>query len=202
MAATSLTLFEAPSATDQRILAASLERFVDLGFHGTSMPQIARAAKVATGTIYTHFASKEDLVNSLLKRIWTVFSELILERLRPAAGLREEFDALWGVLAEFALQHTRALTFCDLHHHADYVQPETWAAFEPAQAAFNAHLARGSAAGAYRPLPPSVLRSAVVGVLLGAHKISRRGEFVLDAGVLDDLREVARSAIALPNGGR
>ena len=32
------------------------------GFHGASMSAVARQARVATGTAYTHYASKDELV--------------------------------------------------------------------------------------------------------------------------------------------
>lgn len=46
-------------STRQTILAAAHRCFIQNGFHGTSMRQIAREAGVALGGIYNHFSSKE-----------------------------------------------------------------------------------------------------------------------------------------------
>ena len=60
-----------PAGPERReaILDAALHSFVDRGFHGTAMPEIARRAGIPAGTIYHSFASKEELVNALF-RTW------------------------------------------------------------------------------------------------------------------------------------
>jgi AcrR family transcriptional regulator len=44
------------------ILRAAADLFVEKGFHETSMEDIAARVGIAKGTVYLHFASKEDLV--------------------------------------------------------------------------------------------------------------------------------------------
>ena len=43
------------------ILTAASELFLDLGWQGTSMDDVAARAEVSKQTVYTHFKSKEDL---------------------------------------------------------------------------------------------------------------------------------------------
>lgn len=59
-----------PSAADvtrQRLIRAALELFTTRGYHDTTTAQIAKKAGVAEGTIYRHFASKQQLVNELYR---------------------------------------------------------------------------------------------------------------------------------------
>ncbi|MGF1529391.1 MAG: TetR/AcrR family transcriptional regulator [Candidatus Competibacterales bacterium] len=49
------------SAKRQRILEAAQELFVERGFEGTSMDDVADAAAVSKQTIYSHFGNKEEL---------------------------------------------------------------------------------------------------------------------------------------------
>ena len=51
--------------TRKRILIASLDLFSVQGFPGTSMRQIARAVGVRESALYTHFKSKQDILDSL-----------------------------------------------------------------------------------------------------------------------------------------
>ena len=44
------------------IMAHAEQLFISHGFHGTSMQMIAKAAGIAAGTVYLHFASKEGLI--------------------------------------------------------------------------------------------------------------------------------------------
>lgn len=52
---------QSPMSTRETILAAAHRCFIQNGFHGTSMRQIARESGVALGGIYNHFSSKEAI---------------------------------------------------------------------------------------------------------------------------------------------
>ncbi|MFN2571964.1 MAG: TetR/AcrR family transcriptional regulator [Gemmatimonadales bacterium] len=53
--------------TRQRLIRAALELFTTRGYHDTTTAQIAKKAGVAEGTIYRHFASKQQLLNELYR---------------------------------------------------------------------------------------------------------------------------------------
>src|SRR5262249_28622624 len=52
----------APLARAAAVRSALRTRVARNGFHGASMSAVAREAGVATGTAYTHYASKDELV--------------------------------------------------------------------------------------------------------------------------------------------
>jgi AcrR family transcriptional regulator len=47
--------------THQKIVNASIKVFAEKGFEAASLDEIARVASIGKGTIYYHYASKEDL---------------------------------------------------------------------------------------------------------------------------------------------
>ncbi len=53
-------------ATRARLVEAAYQQFLQRGFHGTTMRQIAEAAGLAVGGIYNHFRSKEDVFAAVL----------------------------------------------------------------------------------------------------------------------------------------
>ena len=55
----------------QRILDAAFERFSHFGFLKTTVDEIARQAQVGKGTVYSYFASKEEILLSLVEREFT-----------------------------------------------------------------------------------------------------------------------------------
>lgn len=73
---------EATQVRQDEILGAALQCFHELGYEKTTIADIKARAKVSTGSLYHHFASKEQL-----------FAALYLESIREvqASGLR----ALW-----------------------------------------------------------------------------------------------------------
>jgi AcrR family transcriptional regulator len=54
--------------TEERIEEAAVRVFSREGFHRTRMQTIADEARVAVGTIYNHFPSKDDLLLSILEK--------------------------------------------------------------------------------------------------------------------------------------
>lgn len=191
-----------PDSCDKqaRILGAALDLFVERGFRGTTIPVIAGRAGVAAGTIYLYFESKERLVNTLLGGIKGQLGARLVRDLGAAGdSVSAQFDALWSVFAGFALRHPRAVAFLDLHHHGSYITPEALAAWAPGEAALEAHFALGVRRGDYVDLPPAALRAVVVGILIGAHKLSRGGHLEITPPLLDQLGACARRALAAPS---
>lgn len=66
-------------ATRERIRAAALACFREIGFKKTSIGAITKAADVAHGTFYVHFQSKEALLEVCLNE----FNEGLVARLLP-----------------------------------------------------------------------------------------------------------------------
>jgi AcrR family transcriptional regulator len=106
------------------VLEAALTLFSERGFHGTSMPEIANEAELATGTIYRHFASKEQLVNVLYQRCKKSLAKA-LEVVPDRGELEARFHVFWWALVAFAREHPRELAFLELHHHGSYLDEES-----------------------------------------------------------------------------
>src|SRR5271168_192349 len=55
------------SSKRRQILAGASKVFMDLGFDGASMGEIARAAGVSKGTLYVYFADKSRLFEAIVE---------------------------------------------------------------------------------------------------------------------------------------
>jgi AcrR family transcriptional regulator len=60
---------DAAAATRTAILTAARELFLTSGYAGTTVPQIARAARVAVPTVYTSTGGKADILAALLEPV-------------------------------------------------------------------------------------------------------------------------------------
>jgi len=58
-----------------QILRAALKLFSTRGYHGTSVRDIAAAARVSTGNVYHQFPDKESLFNTLLEQYWDALGQ-------------------------------------------------------------------------------------------------------------------------------
>jgi TetR/AcrR family transcriptional regulator, repressor of fatR-cypB operon len=187
---------------EREILDAALDLFVERGYEATSVPEVAKRAGVAAGTIYLYFESKEVLVNALLARIKRDLAKRVLAAHRPKDGLEAQFRALHGAFGRYALEFPRAGAFCDLHHHAGYVTAQTLAVFEPARRAVDAHLREGRKTGRYRDLPVPALRALFIGPLVGLAKFARMGELTLTPALVEEAASAAWAGLARLRAGR
>lgn len=71
------------------ILNAAHDLFLDYGYHGTSMRQIAQEANIALGSIYNHFSSKEELFLNVLLEYHPFHYVLPLMQAAPGKSIEE-----------------------------------------------------------------------------------------------------------------
>ena len=127
-----VTTARRPAPTTERgadkreaILQAALELFVERGFHGTAVPEVADRAGVGAGTIYRYFVSKEALVNELYQRHKQAISTRVLRDFPLAASAREQYGALWRRMVKYAKDEPLGFAFLELHNHGSYLDAES-----------------------------------------------------------------------------
>lgn len=185
-----------------RLLRAALDLFVERGFDATSVPEVARRAGIATGSMYLQFRDKRDLVNALLAHLRGHVAARLVAEVDARAPLRRQFDAIWAVFSEHLLRHPEAFAFCDLHHHATYLNPKALDAWKPGGDVLDAHVRLGRRRGAYRDLPAGALRALLAGAILGASKVARMEELRLTPALMRELREAVWAGLQRPRGTR
>lgn len=109
---------QAPDAKAQAILAQARAAFVEKGFNGASMQDLARAAGMSAGNFYRYFPSKAAIVEALiasdLAGIEVLFRSVVASP-DPVGALKaalrerladkcESDDTLWAEIAATALR--------------------------------------------------------------------------------------------------
>lgn len=175
--------------TAGRLLEAALALFVEQGYAGTSVPQIAQRAGVSTGLLYYHFANKEALANALYQRWKGAMGEHMRGDLPSELPYRAKFREVFMRLTRFAQVYPDAFNLLELHHHS-YLDAASLEARDAAHQPFIALLERGVAQGLIKPLPLALLSAAFVGVFTGAWRAALDGTLVLDDAALDALERL------------
>ena len=157
--------------TRSALIEAAHELFLDNGFHGTSMRQIARRAKVTLSGIYNHFDSKEaifvavilanhpyhDLLPAMAEARGATAEEYLRDAAqRMLAGLRKHprmLNLMLIELVEFEGRHIPQLM--------ETMIPQLIAAFARTQT-YRAEL---------RPLSPLVMMRAFLGMFFSHYII-------------------------------
>ncbi len=121
-----------PVEGDKRrvILDAALRVFAERGYHGTAVPDVAKAAGVATGTLYHYFANKEALVNEVFRDAKLRLRAALVDDMFPLTdyGLdlgERWFKEMWRRLVAFAQREPDAFRFLEMQDHAPYLDVES-----------------------------------------------------------------------------
>lgn len=127
------------------------------GFHGASMTAVAAEAGVATGTAYTHYASKDELVLAAYLETKAELGAAATAGLDPSAAPDERFRSIWlATYRHLAANHDHALFLLQVD-----CSPYRAKAHAAAMSGEEDHLTRESAtpdlAARLLPLPPEVL---------------------------------------------
>ena len=88
--------------TRARLLAAARDLFVERGYHAARPQDIARAADLAAGTFYVHFADKRDAFLAVTDQAAGELMARVKSRVREGAGLAEQLYASLEALLEYS----------------------------------------------------------------------------------------------------
>jgi AcrR family transcriptional regulator len=161
-----------------RILAAGLKLFANQSYQQVTMDKVARVARVAKGTLYLYFSSKESLYLGILSEGLNGAAENIRSRLSTESDISERLQQAISATIEF------------YHGRSDFLrllateEPRVGAARgrllqswrESGMQFFSSLIEEGISRGAFRPLDPRVVAFAIIGTirLVLLHRDSNR----------------------------
>jgi AcrR family transcriptional regulator len=137
--------------TRQRLIRAALELFATRGYHDTTTAQIAKKAGVAEGTIYRHFASKQQLVNELYRAAQRWATKVVQEASADGGGARTQLAAVAHALLEGAARDPNVVKLGLLDSLGAILDEESHRAERELYAAIERLVADGKAQGTVRP---------------------------------------------------
>jgi AcrR family transcriptional regulator len=99
---------------EQLILQAADDLLLEKGYHDTSIDDIAARVGISKGTVYLHFASKDDLVFALLERGMRQLQDTLDDILSSPGTPKEKLSAVMrhmyaGMLSQQRVQLVEAL---------------------------------------------------------------------------------------------
>ncbi|WP_259396157.1 TetR/AcrR family transcriptional regulator [Shewanella sp. SG44-6] len=104
----------------QAILDSALQLFVKKGFNATSTASIAKAAGVATGTLFHHFPTKKDIMSQLFLSIKQEFATNMISNTDFSGDIEQDANTLWQKAIDWAIaQPLKQLFFLQYSMSAD-----------------------------------------------------------------------------------
>jgi TetR/AcrR family transcriptional regulator, repressor of fatR-cypB operon len=188
-----------PAEKDRResILDAALHCFVERGFYGTTIPEIAEKASIASGTIYHYFDSKEALVNALFRHWKGLIAQRVLTAFPQGASSREQFRTMWNEIIGFAMAEPTAFAFIELHKHTSYLDAESKAIDGTTKTFAQMMIKRAQIECVVKPLDTWVLMELIFGAFVGMMRASYEGRVQLTEEIIAGAEQACWDAISI-----
>ena len=174
----------------EQIMMAAEHLFTNRRFHEITLDQVARAAGVGKGTIYLHFADKDDLFFQVATSGFTQLCEIVERGAATGVSFHESLVAVCRQISAFFQRRRQLLRMMQTEdgrmaceHGA---MRERWLTHRrPLVAALGKILAAGVREGVVRQdVPPEALASFLLGMLrTRARELEASDEVSLDTVV-------------------
>lgn len=109
----------------QLVYHATLQLVKEKGLAGITMSEIAREAKIATGTLYIYFDSKEVLINDLFTLCRKSSADIYFKGYDASLPFVQGLRTIWFNLLEFRIEHFQEAVFMDQCYHSPYITATT-----------------------------------------------------------------------------
>ncbi|MEQ8265946.1 MAG: TetR/AcrR family transcriptional regulator [Parvibaculum sp.] len=187
----------APDPKRRQIMEAALALFSEEGFHGASMAALAKSAGLPVGTIYRHFAGKEELIHALYVEIKGERFAAMLKGYDAAAPLRARFDTLWRNTFDYCLAHPREFRFAEQYAFSPFLADVAKSIQIDIPKEVGSFYADGYRDGAFKPLPPQILTALISGPLNALVTRALGGIVKLTPRTRQEVMDACWDAIAL-----
>lgn len=119
----------------ERIREAVVRLSAREGLVGLSMAGIAGEAKIATGTLYVYFESKEALLEDVYREIKSRTAVMYFRDIDPAAPVKVRFRTVWMNALDHRIAHFGEAVFTEQYYQSafmnEYGRRETHRLFAP-----------------------------------------------------------------------
>lgn len=175
------------------LLDAALLLFMKKGIKATTTRDIAERAGVSEGTIYRHFASKDELAAAIFAQNLDYFWRFLRRYLRRAHGASEILTAFVCGVFEFARRYHRRYSFIMSAHQTE-LRRLSRNMMKPKK--MLAKIIRlGQSQGAFRPIDPRLAASMILGTITQTIFYLKSGQIVVNFDEV--VKEVAEACLRI-----
>ena len=140
------------SEKENRIIMTALDLFIKQGLDHTSTAQIAREAGIATGTLFTYFKTKEELIDA----VYSYSLNSVIEATKDAVDINaSSYDFIKKGSRSYilwALENKKEFYYIDLYNSSVYRKfDKIYSFFDKAR--FNEMFEKGKAEGVFKNIP-------------------------------------------------
>ena len=107
------------------IFKATLKLVKLNGLSGITMQSVAKEAKIATGTLYIYFKSKESLITRLFNNCVTNSANIFFQNYNVSAPFKVGFYTIWSNIVQHRVSRFDESIFMEKCFHSPFIDEET-----------------------------------------------------------------------------
>ncbi len=144
--------------TVRKIKNVSINLFVQNGFHATPTSLIAKEAKVANGTLFHYFPTKEKLINTLFEETYNEFFKTSTMRASEAHSIRNKLQYMWEDTITWGRVYPKKFMFLQQFLHSPFTTNKIEVSIDEQKSFYLGIFAEGQEEGELiKMLPPEFL---------------------------------------------
>ncbi|RZK78062.1 MAG: TetR/AcrR family transcriptional regulator [Pedobacter sp.] len=179
------------------ILDTTLSLIKDHGFHGTSMSMIACKAGAATGTIYHHYSSKDDLIIDLFKKVNQDLLDHLEVSFDETIPFQERFCSFWKSQYHFYVKHPEALMFLEQFMNSPYYLEVDQAYVDSLYQEVRSFFNNGMENGFIKNMNKEILTPVVRGSITATARLHLAGKHTFQDDDLDKIADLVWCGIKI-----
>jgi AcrR family transcriptional regulator len=154
----------------ESIFNAALKLFVENGFHGTSTAKIAQEAGVGTGTVFTYFRTKDDLIISLYISVKEEMMAYLLENTSNISEVKDIMKSQFLASLFWSLDNTIKFRFIQLFLTSPFIGELEQEVIEYQSQFHLTLIQKGIKEGVIKNMPVDFIYSLISSQTFGLHQ--------------------------------
>lgn len=180
---------------EEAIYAAALKLVLAEGFSGLKMSEVAKAAGVATGTVYVYFKDKDELINKLYLHLKGQSTAAYLKGYNEAAPFMVCFGKLWKSYLGYSLNAPEIAAFLEQYYRSPFLSPEVRQGSDPLLTPIYALLERGKKERLLKDVPADLMAIQLSGAMAELVRWHHRGQIKAGPAIIRKAFELAWDSI-------
>jgi AcrR family transcriptional regulator len=179
------------------IFEATLRLVLKTGFDGLKMADVARAAGLATGTVYIYFKNKEVLINQLFLAVKSEKTSKLMAVYDARDSFEVSFGKLWHNYLDISLAEPERMLFIEQFAHTSHLTKKTIAAGDALLQPLAQFIEGGIRKKILRKVPTPVALGQLMGPVLEVVKLEKDGVLKLTQRHKEELYEMAWRSVTV-----
>ncbi len=176
---------QALSDTRRRLLDAAVTEFAEQGYEAANINRISQAAGFAKGTVYNHFASKQELMLTLIEEVGKTHLDTFIERVCKERGAVERLKQFFAAGFAYVEEHPIQAHFLisTLNGTNDLFRVAMFQVYQPMFQVVSDDILRfGTAEGVFQSQDPVRIAMLLMTIFLGtSSQVDEYGKVYLEA---------------------